>query len=503
MSKNIILILADDLGFSDLECFGGEAETPNLNKLASEGLLHTGMYNFARCCPSRAALLTGLYPHQTGIGHMMQNLGNKAYQGYLNESVTIAQTLKEAGYKTAMAGKWHVGGYYDSRAEALSRMNDEAHPTPLTKGFDYFSGTLAGAGSYYCPHTLIEEGAYIIPQKGFYYTDYITEKSCEYIENLKNDKFFLYTAYTAPHYPLHAKEEIIKKYEKAYADGFSETRKKRYKRQLDTGLIDESVKLTEYDGSNWDEVENKDWEARRMAVYAAQIEIMDVGIGKIIKTLETNNLLSDTIIMFTSDNGGCAENIHPDYPENRFSVHEGIKTVPGNITGLMPGDESTYQSYGKSWANVSNTPFRRYKHFADEGGISAPLICYCKGYIPAGGKDNSILSFVDFHETFAAIAGVKIKTEGESFLKVLLGENKKRQAPIIFEHEGNCAVRNDKYKLVKTNGCEWRLYDMQNDRSEMKDLKNALPDIYDEMKKEYHENAKRTGIIEWNKIKKQ
>ena len=208
---NIIIVLADDMGFSDIGCFGSEIRTPCLDAMAAQGIRYNHMYNNARCCPSRASLLTGLYPHQAGVGLMMENLGIKEYQGYLNDScITLAEGVKSAGYQTGMIGKWHVGGGYQKTREALERAGKKGYPTPMQRGFDYFYGTLEGAGNYYNPVTLMENGEWINirPEDNFYYTEKIGEKACEALERFSGDDvpFFLYVSFNAPHWPLHARE---------------------------------------------------------------------------------------------------------------------------------------------------------------------------------------------------------------------------------------------------------------------------------------------------------
>ena len=317
---NIVLILADDMGFSDIGCFGSEIATPNLDKLAISGLRFSQMYNYARCCPSRASLMTGISPHRAGIGHMVQDLEVPGYRGFLNNNcVTIAEVLRDAGYQTLMSGKWHAGGSYDMQNPDSWSAGDAGHPVPTQRGFDEHFGTLTGAGSFFHPLTLFENDHHITPDSpDFYYTDAITENSIKYIQDHQitktQDPFFLYVSYTSPHWPLHALEEDIQKYKGKYDAGWDQLRQERYQRMVQMGLIDKNWQMTKRDPGQlpWEDVENKEWQSRRMEVYAAQIDRMDQGIGKIIKHLEETDQLENTLIIFLADNGGCSEEMTKD-----------------------------------------------------------------------------------------------------------------------------------------------------------------------------------------------
>lgn len=365
---NIILILADDLGFSDLCCYGGEIETPNLDYLARNGLRFSQFYNGARCCPTRASLLTGLYAHQTGIGHMTENLEFQAYTGELsNLTPTIAEVLKKSGYLTYMAGKWHV--------TQNTRLSDLEKNRPLNRGFDHFYGTLPGHGSFWDPAGLMEDEKFIEPEGDYDYTEAISDYACRYIREAtrKGNPFFLYVAYTAPHYPLHARKEIIRKYEKTFKTGWDTIRKSRHERLIENGLIESKWKLSERDemSNPWEEDTVKNWQAHRMAVFAAMVDHMDQGIGRIVNELKTSGTLNNSVIIFLSDNGGSAEghlyntierlgnpwisSLIPD------STRDGKRVNPGDWPGEFLGGPDTYGSYGLKWANVSNSPFRLHK----------------------------------------------------------------------------------------------------------------------------------------------
>ena len=512
---NIILILADDMGFSDIGCFGSEIHTPVLDRLAGQGMRFTGMCSNARCCPSRASLITGLYPHQAGIGLMTGNMGRPAYQGYLNnQCTTIAEVLKDAGYQTFMSGKWHVGGTYGSNPAALRKAGTEGYPTPNERGFDHFYGILEGAGNYYNPMTLMEDGEWIDPTETepFYLTDEISKKAVQMISQAGEEPFFLYVAYNAPHWPLQAPEEIVARYQGKYLTGWEETRKKRFKKQKRIGIAKPGWKLSPPDPDipSWEETPCHEWEDRRMAVYAAQIERMDTGIGMILDELNHKKADKDTLIVFLSDNGGCAETLAPDMKwlyDYVSSQRDGTPVIPGNDPTRMPGGEDTYMSYDMPWANVSNTPFKLYKHWIHEGGIAGPMIAWWPNGIT---KSNQIcretLHFIDILPTLSALAETKCPTvidgrtvlqpEGEDFSALLKGEPWKRNRPVFWEHEGNAGVMDGPWKLVRRYEEPWELYNMDDDCCEMNDLSGHFGKRVTEMSRQWNEWAERVGVVD-------
>jgi arylsulfatase A-like enzyme len=519
---NIVLILADDMGFSDIGCYGSEISTPYLDRMAENGMRFSQMYNCARCCPSRASLLTGLYPHQAGVGHMVANLGSPAYQGYLRDDVlTIAEALKLGGYNTGMSGKWHVGGHYIIADEDNWEPGAKGYPIPTQRGFDRFYGTLDGCGSYFNPHTLMENGKFVhvSEDEDFYYTDAISEKAVQMIEEFSasRDPFFMYVSYTAPHWPLHALPEDIEKYRGKYLKGWDYVRQERYERLTEMGILKAQWDMSPRDSNSpsWDDVKNKEWEDMRMAVYAAQVDRMDQGIGLIYDRLRELGLLENTIVMFLSDNGGCEEILK----ENGWIEHllyptrKGEKVIPGNAPSRMPGDEDTYMSYGLSWANLSNTPFRLYKHWVHEGGISTPFIVHWPAAIKEGGAVTHEPCHVkDIMATCIAAAGVcypetyagkqLIPMEGESLLPVLMGTGSLSNSPIVWEHEGNCAVRLGEWKLVRKYPGKWELYNIDDDRTELNDLADTHVDKVAELEAIYDEWANRCGVLSWDILKK-
>ena len=521
-SPNIVLIVADDMGFSDIGCYGSEISTPALDKLAKNGLRFSSMYNSARCCPSRASLLTGLYPHQAGIGHMVEDYGipSPAYQGYLRqECVTIAEALKQGGYQTGMSGKWHVGGSYGIEPSTWMP-GTQKFPTPRQRGFDHFFGTLAGAGSYYNPHTLMEGDSLveIDVDKEFYYTDEITKHAVKMIEQFQQTAapFFLYVAYTAPHWPLHAPVEEITKYRGTYLSGWDEIRKQRFARLKETGLISREWELSPRDDAAppWEDANNKEWEDMRMAVYAAQIGCMDNGIGSIFAKLDDYSMTDNTLVIFLSDNGGCSELLQEEgWIENHVgSKRNGTPVAPGNDPKKMPGTEDTYMSYDLPWANVSNTPFRLYKHWVHEGGISTPCIVSWPEQLRERTRIlHEPVHLIDIMATCLEVAGISYPDEynghqitpleGESLVPLLEGGEWKRNNPIFWEHEGNCAIRDEEWKLVSQYPGNWELYNMAGDRTELHDLSEHYPEIVQAMEKQYQEWANRCGVLPWETIK--
>jgi arylsulfatase A-like enzyme len=527
---NIILIMSDDMGFSDIGCYGSEINTPNLDKLASKGLRFTQFYNTSRCCPSRASLLTGLYAHQAGIGHMTQSHQLEGYEGDLNNHcITIAQALRPAGYATFATGKWHVTKFTRPGSSNLN--------WPIQRGFDHYYGTLTGAGSFYDPFGLVNDNTHISPYadpdykpQQYYYTDAISDHACRYIaqhfQQNPQQPMFMYVAYTAAHWPMQALEKDIAKYKGKYDGGYEPTRLARFERLKQMGLIDPKWDLTPQEG-DWSKVQNKAWEARCMEVYAAMIDNMDQGIGRIVETLKQTGHYDDTLLLFLQDNGGNLEEVgrkgntpradHPTLPPMDPSEiqttqvprqsRDGWPVIQGQ--GLMPGGPDTFVAYGKSWGNVSNTPFREYKHFVHEGGISTPLIAHWPaGIHRAGQLEPQPGHIIDLMATCLYLSGAQYPkefngqtlypVEGRSLAPAFEGKPIAREEPIFWEHEGNRAMRLGKWKLVaKFPAGRWELYDMDADRTEMHDLAKELPDRLNEMKGRWEAWAKRTKALPW------
>ena len=513
---NVIIVMADDMGWSDIGCYGSEIETPNLDRLAKNGLRFTQFYNTGRCCPTRASLLTGTYPHQAGIGHMMNDTGLPGYKGDLGTDVqTIAEVLKPANYSTYLSGKWHV--------TPKVTPGSSQHNWPKQRGFDRFYGTIHGAGSFFDPNSLTRGNTLISPYADkeyepevFYYTDAINDHATRFINEHKgDDPFFLYVAHTAPHWPMHALPEDMEKYKGRYDEGWEVIRQARYQRQLEMGLIDPKWKLSPRDAEAWKDAKNKEWEIRLMEAYAAMVDRLDQGLGKVIGALEKRKMLDNTLIMFIADNGGCAEGMGRkegiQYKDSDPEILKPMKatdlqmdmipkrTRDGVVmkqgTEVMTGGADTYHGYGKAWANVSNTPFREYKHWVHEGGISTPLVAHWPKGISEklrGKFEHQPAHLIDLMATCVDLAkadypkevkGQKIvPMQGVSLKPTFSGKAIKREDPIYWEHEGNRAIRIGKWKLVaKGSNGAWQLYDLKEDRSELNDLSEKHPQRAKEM----------------------
>ena len=512
---NIVLMMADDMGFSDLGCYGSEIATPTLDGLAAEGLRFRQFYNTARCCPTRAALLTGLYPHQAGIGHMTSDDGLPGYRGFLNERcVTMGEVLQAAGYTTLLSGKWHVMNYHFRTDAPAPRIH-----WPRQRGFDRFFGTLTGAGSFYDPPSLTRENERIRPKStDFYYTDAISDQAVKYVHAYAGQKpFFLYVAYTAPHWPLHALPEDIAKYKGRYDAGWDALRAERHRRMIEMGMGDARWSVTPRDeeAPAWEDAEHKAWQARRMEVYAAQVDRMDQGIGRIVEALKVKGVLDNTLIMFLADNGGCAEEL----PVNGWirkgrlarETLDGRPMRDGNDPSIVPGPDDTFASYGVPWANASNTPFRRYKHWVHEGGISTPLIVHWPAVVKEGGQfTDQIGHVIDLMATCVDAAGATYPRkyngheihplEGKSLLPAFRGESMADRGPIFWEHEGNRAVRLGKWKLVSKYPGQWELYDLEADRTELNDLSKHQPEKRRELVSAYNDWAERSYVVPWKDL---
>lgn len=514
---NIVLILNDDMGFSDIGCYGGEVQTPNLDALAANGLRYTQFYNTARCCPSCASLLTGLHPHQADVGDMVSDDEIDGYRGDLNpNTVTIAEALKASGYAAYMSGKWHVTRHIEP--------NGPKHSWPCQRGVDDFYGILTGAASYYQPRTLTRNNEAIDPEgDNYFFTDAISDEAARQIREHSGRKsdtpFFQYVAYTAPHWPLHAHADDIAKYKGRFDAGWDKLREERLDRMIDMGIIHENWRLRGRDPNvgPWEVQENKQWEARRMEVYAAQIDRMDQGIGRIVQALKESGQFENTVIVFLADNGGCAEDLgggseswvkklverHPYV--GTLTTRDGRDVRFGNYPDIMPGSEDTYCSYGAPWANVSNTPFRFYKHWIHEGGLSTPFIAHWPVGIEAkGALRHQAAQLPDVMATFLDLAGVDYpetyegKTikplEGFSMVPTFTDQPFSREV-LCWEHHGNRGARKGKWKLVAQMHKDWELYDMEEDRSELNHLAAKNLKILEELKSLYFEDNKGTRVI--------
>ena len=499
LRPNIILIMADDMGFSDIGCYGGEIQTPNLDQLAEDGLRYTQFYNTARCCPTRASLMTGLYAHQTGMGAMTRPTPLRGYQGHINRNcVTIAEVLKQAGYATFMSGKWHL------TEDKNKLVTGSKHNWPRQRGFDRFFGTIAGAGSFYTPQTLTLDNAPITDfPEDFYYTTAIGEHGAQFIREHgadENDEpFFLYVPFTAPHWPLHALEKDIKKYRGKYLKGWDAIRAERHARQLKMGLVDQRwpISTRHERAPAWetlDKARQKEMD-ERMAIYAAMIDSMDQAIGHILKAVADLDQTDNTMVLFLADNGGCDE-----------SGLYGFERKKGGKLGT----DSSFASYGLCWANASNTPFQFFKKDNHEGGIASPLIVHWPEGIEkeAHGKlRHEPTHVIDIMATAVQLAGAEyparfrgheiLPLEGRSLLSTFEGKPLDRTA-LYWEHVGNRAVRSGDWKLVANTRFrkqEWELYNLRTDRTETVNLFNQREDKAQELKALWQAWAARAYVL--------
>ncbi|MDR2038346.1 MAG: arylsulfatase [Bacteroidales bacterium] len=520
---NIIVVLVDDMGWSDLGCYGGDVHTPNIDRLANNGLRFTQMYNAGRSCPTRASLLTGLYQHQAGIGRMTFNQHLPGYIGSLSDhSVTIAEVLKEAGYNTGMVGKWHVSEtpLKEDQREWLAHQRDHSDyiaPSqyPTQKGFDYYYGVLYGVVNYFDPFSLVygTEPVKEVPEN-YYITDALSDSAVSYVNRCAGDDkpFFLYLAHTAPHWPLHALPEDIEKYKEKYTPGWEEVRNARYERIKKMGLIDQKNEfLSErMPKGNWNENQNADWDAYAMAVHAAMIDRVDQGIGRLIKTLEDNGQLENTLILFMSDNGCSPElcqNYTPGENDRPDMMRNGEPIIYPRHKEILPGTENTFASLGRHWANVANTPFRFWKAKMFEGGICTPFIAhYPKGIqLPKNSIVHERGHVMDIMATAVELGNARypvsyhgndiIPLEGKSLLPIFKNGKREGHEYLGFEHFGERAFMWKEWKLVAPDGQPWQLYNLKEDRTEIYNVAEEHPDVVARLDEAYHAWAKRTMVI--------
>ena len=506
---NIVVIFADDMGFSDIGCFGSEINTPNLDRLAMDGLRFTQFYNTGRCCPSRASILTGLYSHQAGIGHMAGDTGLRGYRDRLSfNAVTLAEVLGSSGYHTIMTGKWHLG------------WRDEGSPT--ARGFQHFYGTRGYIDSYFTviPRTEIYLNEKVVipttetpinhlyPDKEWYTTDVFTDYALHFIDEVRkkdDEPFFLYLAHNAPHFPLHAKTEDVKKYRGKYREGWQHFREQRLSRLRDMGILDSSWPLSKLDVRGWGTLtdEQRDDMDFKMALFAAIIDRLDQNVGRVVEHLRKIGELDNTLLLFVSDNGGTRET-------GLFGIKGENNTVANYDQWSRKGGWSS--SYGQGWANLSNVPFRRYKRENHEGGISTPFIIHWpKGISSTGELRHQPTHLIDLMPTFVEVARAKYPTnfKGESIqpmegqsLVPYLNSKKVESRTLFWEHEGNRAVRVGDWKLVASHRRPWELYAIDNDRSELRDLAHENSQKLAELKAKWEAWASRVGVRDPDYIKR-
>jgi len=505
---NLLLIMVDDMGFSDIGSYGSEIQTPNIDKLAYEGIRFREFYNNSICAPTRASLLTGQYPHRAGVGYFDVNLGLPAYQGFLNrESLTLAEVLKQNGYSTLMSGKWHVG------KDSLSRPNQ--------RGFEQFYGILGGAANYFdasplpfgnspYPVTLIKNNQRLKPKPdSYYFTDEIGKNAVEFLDeqNKTGKPFFLYVAFTAPHWPLQALPEDIAKYKGRYDIGWDSLRVQRLARQKELGIIDPAQTIAARDPEvpHWNKLtwdEQQLWKAK-MEVYAAMIDRMDQNVGRILAKLKELKKDDNTVIIFISDNG--AQGGYRSFNQ----LNRGIVKNAGPI-----GTSGSFDYQEQSWAYVSNTPHRQYKNNMHEGGISSPFIAWFPKQIKGGNIIKGTGHLIDIAPTFYELSGATypasyngVKSNllaGKSLVPSLTGNATEvnRGEPLFWERAGNRAVRSNNWKLVTTYpSYKWELYDLSKDRGETLEVSSKYPEVVNQLSIEYFKWAEKTGVVDYDKIK--
>lgn len=524
---NIILIMADDMGFSDAGCYGGEIKTPNLDYLASNGLRFTQFYNTSRCCPTRASLLTGLYNHQAGIGGMTTETGQDGYRGHLVESsVTLAEVLKESGYHTGMVGKWHVSNtiVQEDPEEQLNWLNHQAsYPEfspleqyPVNRGFEKYYGNIWGVVDFFDPFSLVDgtEAVETVPEN-YYHTDAINDSTSAYIRAFSQDEtpFFLYVAHTAPHWPLHALPEDIEKYANTYTEGWDSIRESRYQRMVQQGLIDSTLYPLTARWENdlaWENNPDRDWDARAMAVHAAMIDRMDQGIGRIIETLRETGELDNTLILFLSDNGASPEDCMRYGPgfDRPGQTRDGEEIAYPVDKDVMPGPQTTFTSIGERWANVANTPFRYWKMQSFEGGVHTPMIAHWPKGITAekGSVTDQVGHVMDFMATFVDLAQANYPTQyqdhsitplqGMSLAPIFQGERRTGHPTLFNEHMGGRYVRTADWKQVALNGeSPWELYRINEDRTETTNVAAEHPEVVAELDSLWQNWAQANNVL--------
>ena len=489
---NIVLIMTDDMGYSDVGCYGGEVETPNIDRLAAEGLRFSQFYNCSVCGPTRASLMTGLYHHQVGV---------RTWNGIRNNKcLNIGEALREAGYRTMMVGKW------------------TDIQSPSFKGFDRSFGSLANKGptNYFKMNRtddhFLDKNVYTLPEEGYFKTDAYTDYAVRFLQEAGNvdQPFFLYVAYVAPHGPLHAKEKDIAKYRRRYRElGWDRCRAQRYERQQQVKLLGKSPPAPRDPRvPPWEQARHPDWQAERMAVYAAQVDRLDQNVGRILKTLQAIDCEKNTVILFLSDNGATDRfpkanadgSFYLDSDQATWRT-DGTRTRPV-VPGVMPGPADTFGGYGPEWAHVSNSPVRGYKISSYEGGILTPLIVKWPGKIPAVGRiTHQVGHVIDVMPTCLEIAGGTyprvyrdrelLPVEGKSLVPVFEGKQRQGNAALFWELRGHRAVRSQSWKLVGREEQAWELYDLQADRGETKNLAHQRPEVVTRLSAMYREWSKR------------
>ena len=467
---DIVLIMADDMGYSDLGCYGGEIGTPNLDRLAAGGLRFTNFYSENMCWVTRASLLTGEY-------HVRSLVGG----GLSKRHSSLPEALRSGGYQTLMSGKWHLGSIRQKSA-------------PVQRGFDRYYGILGGAASFFAPASLTLDNKPFddfSDDKDYYFTDAISDTAVRFVTEAERDKpMLLYLAYTAAHWPLHARESDIAKFKGRYGMGWDQLRRQRFARMKELGVIDRDTPLSPRNETvpAWEKAGHRAWQERRMEVYAAQVAVMDEGIGRVVEALKRRGNFENTLILFMIDNGGC----HVEYSPKRKGSYlptrtrDGRPMRPGNLPDIMPGPEETYQSYGYGWANASNTPYRLFKQYDHEGGIHTPMIAHWpRGIAGRGGLNGQLAHVVDIMPTVLEVTGATVPkaptgNSSQPMAGIYLasrfkGADGPKHDYIYFKHAKGAAIRSDRWKLVRRDKGRWELYEIRKDPVELNNLAAKMP----------------------------
>ncbi|WNO53570.1 arylsulfatase [Stakelama saccharophila] len=521
---NLLVIMGDDIGYSDIGAYGGNIDTPNLDELARHSIKFTNFYNMSRCCPSRAALLTGRYPHRVNMA------GNGTSLSL--EVPTVAEELRDSGYATSMVGKWHLTAAkpIKNEAEHLKWLNHQGHfdrdfgdrrTYPAARGFDHHWGIIWGVADYYDPFSLVDDFTPVksVP-KDFYLTDAITDHAVQQINTLAHGRkpFMMYLAYTAAHWPLMAPEKVIQKYITRFSGGWNALRRQRYEKQVELGLIAPGTELppvtTGYAGNAdiaWNKLtpEQRKVQIRKMATHAAMIDIMDQGIGRVIQALKDSGQYDNTVVMFLVDNGASPEVMtRPGY-DRPSETRDGRKIRYGEYPEAKIGTELTMAGIGTQWASAANTPWRYWKREQYQGGTHTPFLFSWPGHMGdrAGTKTTEVAHIIDVTPTLLDLAGTKPHLKGKppidgvSFAGVLKGQPVERSQPLFFEHYAARGILDGNWKMVSLapNGRRktyrpWHLYDMKTDRTEMHDVSAQHPEVAARLNREWLAWAQDVGV---------
>ena len=479
---NVLLVMVDDMGFSDLGCYGGEIDSPHIDSLAATGLRFSQFYNTGRCWSTRASLMTGLYPHEAGHASQDRKSPYRAYQGTSPDICPfVSELLKKGGYRTYHVGKWHLQG--------------KDNLWPLQRGFDR-SYCVKRQDNFFNPVQILDEGK-LVKRPGdtdpdYYITDVFNARALQYLDEHFSrhgeQPFFLYLAHTAPHFPLQAPAKTVAKYRNTFRVGWDAVRKSRESRLSEMGLINCELSARDPDVPAWADLSEADKEmwSGRMAVHAAMIDHVDQGIGKIIENLKRHHAFENTLLFFLSDNGASAEY---------------IVRGDGNDPTAPLGSAKTYRTLEVGWANAANAPFRMYKIWNHEGGIATPLIVHWPEGLAEQEQNGAITHemghVIDIVPTILDAAGLPFpkKISGRSLMPVFQGKSRDPNHPIFWEHVGNRAVRIGDWKLVAEFQKPWELYDLSKDRAEMNNLVKKYPDKAAEMAATWQEWADRVGVV--------